>query len=100
MNNLSAEQNLQLLDRLRTMARLQNRLWQEAMTIADELLDCELDAVLEQVPNLAVATSAPGDDLTYDDLDDFVNHCGRIVAVCSIRIDLGNRGPSHNAEVR
>jgi hypothetical protein len=36
MNNLSAEQRVELLDRLGTMARLQDELWQEAMAIADE----------------------------------------------------------------
>jgi len=92
MNNLSAEQKPELLDRLRTMAMLQNWLWQEASAISDELLDCELHAVLEQVPDLALATAGPGEELTYDDLDLFVEHCQRTVAVHSIRIDLSPPG--------
>ncbi len=52
MSILSTEQRHELLDRLRTMAMLQN--WQEAIRISDELLDCELDAVLGQVPDLAL----------------------------------------------
>lgn len=85
MRSLSTEQRHELLDRLRTMALLQTWLWQEATIISDELLDCELTAVLEQVPDLALATAGDDGDLTHDDLDDFVEHCRRIVAVCSIR---------------
>ena len=92
MNTLNIEKRQELLDRLRTMALLQNWLWQEAITISDELLDCELDAVLRQVPDLAVATSVPDEDLTYDDLDNFVEGCRRIVTVQSIRIDLSRPG--------
>jgi hypothetical protein len=73
---------------------LQNWLWQEAITISDELLDCELDSVLGQVPDLAVATAGPDEDLTYDDLDNFIEHCRRLVGVQSVRIDLGNPGAS------
>ena len=77
-----------LLDRLRVMATLQQWLWDEATTIADEILDCELDAVLGQVPDLALASSGEGEDLTEDDLDNFLVYCGRLVTVQSIRIDL------------
>jgi len=97
MNIISPEQRHELLDRLRTMAMLQNWLWQEAITISDELLDCELDSVLGQVPNLAVATAGPGEDLTYDDLDNFVEHCRRIVGVHSIRIDVSQPGASSDS---
>ena len=93
MNTLNTEQRQELLDRMRTMAFLQNLLWQEAITVSDELLDCELDAVLRQVPDLALATSAPDEDLTYGDLDDFVEHCRRIAAVQIIAIDLSR--PRH-----
>ncbi len=51
-----------LLDRLRVMATLQQWLWDEATTIADEILDCELDAVLDQLPDL-VANG--GDDTLW-----------------------------------
>jgi hypothetical protein len=88
MNTLNTEQRRDLLDRLRKIATLQNSLWQEAKTISDELLDCELDAVLQQVSDLAVATAGPGEDLTYDDVDSFVAHCQRLATVQSIRIDL------------
>jgi hypothetical protein len=39
-------------------------LWQEATVIADEILDCELAAVLEKIPDLAVVSSGEGSDLT------------------------------------
>jgi hypothetical protein len=94
MNTLSAKQSLELLDRLRTMAMLQNWLWQEAITISDDLLDCELDAVLKQVPDLALATAGPDDDLTCHDVDDFVEHCREIMAVHNIKIDLSQPGAS------
>ena len=57
MNIVDPELRSNLLDRLRVIATLQQWLWQEATVIADEILDCELDAVLEQVPNLALAAS-------------------------------------------
>lgn len=81
MNALSIAQKHELLDRLRAMAFLQNLLWREAITISDELLDCELDTVLRQVADLAMATAAPGEDLTHDDLDNFLENCRRIVVV-------------------
>jgi hypothetical protein len=37
------------------------------------------------------------EDLTYDDLDNFVEHCRRIVTVHSIRIDLSQPGASTTA---
>jgi hypothetical protein len=98
MNVLSAERRHELVDRLRTMAMLQNWLWQEAIMVSDELLGCELDAVLEQVPDLAVATAAPGEDLTCDDLDNFVERCRRIVTVQSIRIDLKDCETNYNSD--
>jgi len=66
----------------------------EATTIADEILDCELDTVLRQVPDLALASSGEGEDLTEDDLDNFLEYCWRFVSVQNIRIDLdGRTGP-------
>jgi len=94
MNTLNAEQKRELLDRLRTMAMLQNWLWQEAIIVSDELLDCELDAVLAKVPDLALATAGPGEDLTDDDLDNFLEHCRQIVAVHAIVIDPIQPGAS------
>lgn len=88
MNTLDSEQRDNLLDKLRIIATLQQWLWQEATTIADDLLDCELDAVLKRIPDLAVASSGEGSDLTEDDLDAFLDACGRIVTVQSISIDL------------
>lgn len=91
MNTLTTEQRHELLDRLQTIAMLQTWLWKEATTIADELLDCELDSVLDQTPELALACG-PGGELTYEDLDDFIDYCRRIVTVCAIRIDLSQPG--------
>lgn len=88
MNRVTPEMRGNLLDRLRVTAMLQQWLWNEATTIADEILDCELDAVLDQLPELALASSGEGEDFTEDDLDDFLEYCGRIVAVHNFRIDL------------
>ena len=88
MKMVDAEMRGNLLDRLRMIATLQQWLWDEATTIADEILDCELDAVLTQVPDLALASSGEGEDLTEDDLDNFLEYCGRLVTVQSIKIDL------------
>ena len=88
VNTLDSEQREYLLDKLRIMATLQQWLWDEATTIADDLLDCELDAVLKKIPDLAVASSGEGADLTEDDLDEVLDSCGRIVTVQSISIDL------------
>lgn len=88
MNTLTPEMRANLLDRLRVMATLQQWLWDEATTIADEILDCELDAVLDQLPDLALASSGECEDLTEDDLEGFVEYCGRIVTVRHFRIDL------------
>src|SRR5205823_9367331 len=57
MNIVDPEVRSNLLDRLRVIATLQQWLWQEATVIADEILDCELDAVLRRIPDLAVASS-------------------------------------------
>ncbi len=86
MKTLTPQRRRKLLDKLRTMALLQNLLWREAIAISDELLDCELDAVLRQVPDLAVATSGP-------DVDNFVEGCKRIVVVQNIAIDLPRTRP-------
>ena len=88
MNIVDPEVRSNLLDRLRVIATLQQWLWQEATVIADEILDCELDAVLRRIPDLAVASSGEGADLTEDDLDGFLDSCGRIVTVQSMSIDL------------
>lgn len=88
MNRITREMRVNLLDRLRVMATLQQWLWHEATTIADEILDCELAVVLEQIPDLALASSGEGEDLTEDDLDNFLEYCGRIVGVHNFRIDL------------
>jgi len=88
MNIVDSELRSKLLKRLRVMATLQQWLWQEATVIADEILDCELEPVLKQIPELAVASSGEGADLTEDDLDAFLDYCGRIVTVQPIRIDL------------
>src|SRR5690349_4624628 len=88
MNMVDAEMRGNLLDRLRVMATLQQWLWDEATTIASEILDCELAALLELLPDLALASSGEGEDLTEVDLDNFLEYCGRIVTVQSIRIDL------------
>jgi hypothetical protein len=50
VNTLDTEPREYLLDKLRIMATLQQWLWDGATTIADDLLDCELDAVLKQIP--------------------------------------------------
>jgi hypothetical protein len=70
------------------MATLQQLLWQEATVVADEILDCELELVLKRIPELALASSGEGADLTEDDLDAFLDSCGRIVTVQPITIDL------------
>lgn len=88
MKSLNSEQRQELLDRLRTMSFLQNLLWREATTISDELLDCELDMVLQQVPDLAAATPRPDEGVTYEDLNDFLDNCQRTVVVQSIAIDI------------
>jgi hypothetical protein len=88
MNTVTPEMRDNLSDRLKVMAMLQQWLWDEATTIADEILDCELDAVLDQLPDLALASSGEGEDLTDDDLDGFLEYCGRIVTVRHFRIDL------------
>ena len=61
------------------MAFLQNLLWREAIAISDRSLECELDAVLRQVPDLAVASAGPNEHLTDDDLNNFVENCSRTV---------------------
>lgn len=95
MKMVDAEMRGNLLARLRVMAILQQRIWDEAITIADEILGCELEVVLDQVPDLASALCSEGEYLTEDDLDDFLEYCGRIVAIRQIRIDLA---PSFPAE--
>ena len=77
-----------LLDRLRVMATLQQWLWDEATIIADEILNGELGAVLAQAPDLALASSGEGEDLTEDDLDNFLDYCRRVVAIHHFRIHL------------
>ena len=96
MNVVDPELRSELLDRLRVMATLQQWLWQEATVIADEILDCELEAVLKRIPDLAVASSGEGSDLTEDDLDAFLDACGRMVTVQSISIDLETSSGSNS----
>ena len=79
MNTPTIKQKHELLDRLQTLGALQNQLWEEASAIADEMLDCALDAVLEQVPEIALATAGPDDELTFDDVDKFLVGCRSIV---------------------
>ena len=67
---------------------LQQWLWDEATIIADEILNCELGAVLERAPDLALASSGEGEDLTEDDLDNFLDYCRRVVAIKNFRIDF------------
>ena len=88
MNIVDSELRSKLLKRLRVMATLQQLLWQEATVVADEILDCELELVLKRIPELALASSGEGADLTEDDLDAFLDSCGRIVTVQPITIDL------------
>ena len=79
MNILSIKQRHELLDRLQALGRLQNQLWQEASAVADELVGCKLDDVLEQVPEIALVMAGPGEDLTFDEVDKFLVSCRSIV---------------------
>lgn len=88
MNKPDSDTRANLLDRLRVMAMLQQWIWDEATTIADKILDCELGVVLDQLPELALALCGEGEDLTEDDLDDFLEYCERIVTIRHFRIDL------------
>ena len=67
--------------------------------IADEILDCELAAVLDQIPDLALDSSGEGEDLTEGDLDNFLEYCGRIATVQHFMIDL-DRMPGRNPDSR
>lgn len=60
MNILGTENRSELLKRLRKMAMLHDSLWEVARSISDELLDCELEAVLEQVQDLACLMAGRG----------------------------------------
>ena len=94
MNIVDSELRGKLLQRLRVMAKLQLWLWEEATVIADEILDCELDAVLKTIPELAVASAGEGVGLTEDDLDGFLDSCERTVTVQSITILDPRSGPN------
>jgi hypothetical protein len=67
------------------MGTLQQWLWEEAPTVADDLLDCELDAVLKYIPDLAISGPA---DLDNEDLDRFLDHCRRILGCYAINLHL------------
>lgn len=99
MNIVDSELRGKLLQRLRVIAKLQQWLWEEATVIADEILDCELDAVLRTIPELAVASAGEGADLTEDDLDGFLDSCERIITIQSITILGPTSGPNSDLPV-
>src|SRR5690349_10632067 len=71
---LNADERQELVVRLQTIRSLQGRLWEQAVAVADDVLHCELEPVMDSIPELALAF-AEGEDLTDEYLNRFVDHC-------------------------
>ena len=71
---LNSDEREKLIARLQTIAWLQQQLWEQAIAVADDVLDCELEPVMNTIPELALAFGA-GEDLTDEYLNAFVDHC-------------------------